>query len=54
MLKKAFMVMAVFISVLVACPCYGQQVKAREEQQCQTSETTETVEGRLIKTDWVG
>ena len=54
MLKKAFMVIAVFISVLVACPCYGQQVKAREEQQCQTSETTETVEGRLIKTDWVG
>ena len=54
MLKKVFMVMAVFTAVLVAWPCYGQQVKAREEQQCQTSQTTETVEGRLIKTDWVG
>jgi len=53
MFKKAFIIMAVFTAVLVAWPCYGQ-VKAREEQQGQTSQTTEIIEGRLVRTDWVG
>jgi hypothetical protein len=54
MFKIVSMIVMLLAGILAALPCYSQEGSKGGQQHFQASRTTETVEGRLLRTDWVG